>query len=337
MLKVDPDQRFDIDQVCSLCETFQKHLANKPQIDTYLIMDDIIEKLSLLDYENQFCRGWKHKRISRIYWAHPPAAEEEKERIHMLYDMVYWLMSLNKEQVSANLFFLIFTTFQQGRKLGVFINYKDFKGKTEEALNKMVTDLKKFGLPNVKNIKIETLKPGYGEIACQLIDELVNIELYRREFEFNTPTFPTDDQSDQSGEEYGGETHNDDFQGKNEIINGIEINTHSVMSPLDNKHKRRDTISGKAEETKINFFDAKNQINTYDDDDAQPEEHKILETKIDPLEWNQEIDRVYRDLVKIEQEVEILRKQGGDNDYEEYLRHLELIIEMCNDIKQTSH
>ena len=30
-------------------------MANKPQIDTYLIMDDIIEKLSLLDYENQFC------------------------------------------------------------------------------------------------------------------------------------------------------------------------------------------------------------------------------------------------------------------------------------------
>jgi hypothetical protein len=77
-----------------------KHMANKPMIDTYLIMDDIIEKLSLLDYENSFCRGWKHKRISRVYWAHPPAAGEEKERLHLLYDMVYWLMSLNKEKVS---------------------------------------------------------------------------------------------------------------------------------------------------------------------------------------------------------------------------------------------
>ena len=84
-----------------LCETYKKHMANKPQMDTYLIMDDIIEKLSLLDYENAFCKGWKHKRISRIYWAHPPnGLEEEKERIHMLYDMVYWLISLNKEQES---------------------------------------------------------------------------------------------------------------------------------------------------------------------------------------------------------------------------------------------
>lgn len=80
-----------------LCETYKTHMASKPQMDTYLIMDDIIEKLSLLDYENSFCKGWKHKRISRIYWAHPPSNEEESERIHMLYDMVYWLISLNKE------------------------------------------------------------------------------------------------------------------------------------------------------------------------------------------------------------------------------------------------
>jgi len=33
-----------------------------------------------------------------------------------------------------------------------------------------------------------------------------------------------------------------------------------------------------------------------------------LETKIDPLEWKQEIDRVYRDLANIEKEIEILKK-----------------------------
>ena len=51
-------------------------IATKPQIDTYLIMDDIIEKLSLLDYENAFCKGWKQKRISRIYFAHPTSGED---------------------------------------------------------------------------------------------------------------------------------------------------------------------------------------------------------------------------------------------------------------------
>lgn len=105
MLHVDPDKRFGIDQVCQLCETYKKHMANRPQIDTYLIMDDIIEKLSLLDYENAFCKGWKHRRISRVYFAHPPVDGEEdlNSRVHLLYDMAYWLMSLNKDQVSPRL------------------------------------------------------------------------------------------------------------------------------------------------------------------------------------------------------------------------------------------
>ena len=64
----------------------------------------------------------------------------------------------------------------------------------------MVKDLKNFGLPNIKNIKKETLRPGYGEIVCQLIDELVNLELYRRDFEFTTPVFQ-EEEDEQSGEE----------------------------------------------------------------------------------------------------------------------------------------
>lgn len=30
MLKLDPDQRFDIAQVCELCETYKKMIASKP-------------------------------------------------------------------------------------------------------------------------------------------------------------------------------------------------------------------------------------------------------------------------------------------------------------------
>ena len=73
-------------------------------------MDDIIEKLSLLDYENTFCKGWKHKRISRIYYAHSPhQGEDVNERCNVMYDMCYWLMSMNKEKVSS---FHVSDTFQ---------------------------------------------------------------------------------------------------------------------------------------------------------------------------------------------------------------------------------
>mgnify|MGYP003329494645 CR=1 FL=1 len=100
--------------------------------------------------------------------------------------------------------------------------------------------------------------------------------------------------------------------------------------------KQKSTLIGKAEETKINFFNPE-QIGLYEMD--KPEEEAIIEAKVDPLEWNKEIDRVYKDLVNIEKEIEILKKTGGDNtnDFEDCRRHLELIIEMCHDIKESSH
>ena len=65
-------------------------------------MDDIIEKLSLLDYETSFCRVWKSKPISRIYYAHPPHfGETQDQRLNYFFNMCYWLMSMNKEKVSA--------------------------------------------------------------------------------------------------------------------------------------------------------------------------------------------------------------------------------------------
>jgi len=92
--------------------------------------------------------------------------------------MVYWLMSLNKDK---------------HKKLGVFVPYADFKGNTLDALAKLVSDLKKFGYSNAKNLKPEQLKSGWGEQVCAVIDELLNLELYKREFQFKQPVFPPDE------------------------------------------------------------------------------------------------------------------------------------------------
>lgn len=135
MLKQDPDQRFDITQVVELCETFKKISQTKPQIDTYLIMDDISEKLSLLDYENAFCKGWKQKKISRIYFAHDSKEQDSNQKANYFYDLVYWLISLNKDKDKV-------------KKLGIFVPFKDFKGNSMEAMTKLIKDLKGFGYSN---------------------------------------------------------------------------------------------------------------------------------------------------------------------------------------------
>ena len=87
----------------------------------------------------------------------------------------------------------------------------------------------------------------------------------------------------------------------------------------------------------MNFFDANAERGLYELDKA--EEDLIIEAKVDPLEWNKELDRVYKDLVNIEKDIEILKNSGGDNtnDFEDCRRHIELIIEMCHDIRESSH
>lgn len=59
MLKVNPEERFDINAVVELCE-LQRAQVRKPKIDPFLIMDDIMEKLKLLEYERLFCRVYGH-------------------------------------------------------------------------------------------------------------------------------------------------------------------------------------------------------------------------------------------------------------------------------------
>ena len=77
---------------------------------------------------------------------------------------------------------------------------------------------------------------------------------------------------------------------------------------------------------------------------------EILEGKIDPGEWRKEIDRVYGELDNIEKEIELNKQRGGggglikggrsnsiEEEVEECRRHIELIIDLCKEIKGTCH
>lgn len=66
--------------------------------------------------------------------------------------------------------------------MGVFVNFRDYNGDVMGALTKLLGDLKKFGSQAARNVKPETVALGFGEEICHIIDELLNVELYRREY-----------------------------------------------------------------------------------------------------------------------------------------------------------
>lgn len=70
------------------------------------------------------------------------------------------------------------------------------------------------------------------------------------------------------------------------------------------------------------------------------EDDQILQGHIDPFEWKKEIERVYVDLDNIEKDALLLKNRGnGDmsEGFEECRRHIELIVDLCKDIKGTCH
>ena len=96
MLRLKPSERYDAEQVLKICKQ-QKDLALKrPKIDPFLVMDDITEKLRLLNYETEFCKRLNRKPLSRIFFSH----EEDPQHIKFayFYELSYWLMSFSKKR-----------------------------------------------------------------------------------------------------------------------------------------------------------------------------------------------------------------------------------------------
>lgn len=63
-------------------------------MDPILIMDDIIEKLHLLDYLNLYCKTLRRKPIPRTYFAISSQTEPKEEKVRYFVELSYWLMSL---------------------------------------------------------------------------------------------------------------------------------------------------------------------------------------------------------------------------------------------------
>jgi hypoxanthine-guanine phosphoribosyltransferase len=64
-------------------------------MDPALIMDDIIEKLHLLDYLTKFCAKNKKKPFSRTYFAIKSETEPVDLKVRNMVELAYWLMSLS--------------------------------------------------------------------------------------------------------------------------------------------------------------------------------------------------------------------------------------------------
>ena len=86
----------------------------KPKIDPFIIMDDMIEKLKLLNYEINFCQKHNHEIINKYYFAfnmygfnfdNKDNASKEAFPVQFayFYDLSNWLIALIKQNAKINI------------------------------------------------------------------------------------------------------------------------------------------------------------------------------------------------------------------------------------------
>lgn len=163
MIQILPQNRFSVDQIVELCEIQLKATAKKSRVDPFLVMDDIHEKLKLLNYEQKFCIPTGRGPLSKVYFSQEI---DKTEQLRCFSDIAHWLMSLKQAKPLA---------------------YLSKKIDPEKIVSNLVADIKTFGVKIPEFFSIESLKNGFGESVCYVVNDLLNKELIRQDYKFNMP------------------------------------------------------------------------------------------------------------------------------------------------------
>ena len=68
-------------------------------VDPTIMMDEILDALKLLDYENKFCKNKGFKPLSRVHFA--VQGSNASEQFMYFISIVSWLLSINNHQVQG--------------------------------------------------------------------------------------------------------------------------------------------------------------------------------------------------------------------------------------------
>ncbi|XP_065668359.1 intraflagellar transport protein 57 homolog [Hydra vulgaris] len=139
-------------------------------MNNFVMMEDFIEKLKLIEYEKEFCQQWGFKQFSRHYFAIPT---NPGEQFHKFTNIVAWL--LNKCGIS-------FTRPQE---------YDDPNATVSEILTQARTLGITVDFPPAK------LKSGCGEQVIYLLNKLSDEALKYQQFKWSRPEYVQEEEPEE--------------------------------------------------------------------------------------------------------------------------------------------
>lgn len=237
MLALDPEKRLHCAQVLDVCNArmalLTSSLARKDKDDPtaqkssekqrvcrpspLLVMDDIVEKLKLLECEEQFLRPRGYPILHRCFFAQKVELPGQATQFEVMYELMRWLLAQVASREAAS---------QQqavereeaadvsagppckapGRSVPGSVAEADAgagdaaagpgavsmaqcgsKGNPDDLTRDVVSELAARGIQISSEATLSQLQQGHGEGVCLILNELINRELVGRDFHFEAP------------------------------------------------------------------------------------------------------------------------------------------------------
>ena len=163
--------------------------------DPFIMMEEILDQLKLLDYENKFCKQKGFKPISKAYFAQ--AHSNPSEQFINFISIVSWLLFLMNHQVTG------------------WSKYDD----PMTASQNIILELQKLGID--LDMPPNKLKAGYGEGVCSVLIALGQMAMQGK-FRFRKHNLQAGGKDDAGG--FGDDDAEDDgldFEGNADVADMI--------------------------------------------------------------------------------------------------------------------
>lgn len=190
MLKVDPEKRIPLEDVVKQIEFFFTQVEERPRIDPFIIMEDILEKLKLIDFEENFCKKYNKDPITKFsfscsIYGKPNTGgilsgnalnSNNNVQFALFYELCNWLFGLIKQSIDLN------------RLSDTEVKFKryDKRKSIDTHIGELMADLKIIGVKIPDSSKISN---GYGEAVCLIITQLLDRYLINQNYTFRNISY----------------------------------------------------------------------------------------------------------------------------------------------------
>jgi len=152
----------------------RKRGSSSSKINALQVMEDVLEKLKVLNYEADFCAKKNRKPLSRTYFALKPQKPDNPSiQLACFLKLVAWLMGLCGKEFIIDKF-----------------------DDPTTSVNKVMVDLKHLGFE--LDFPAQKLRQAHGEAVCSVLNFLCDKAFQKRNFSWKglAPIYPEEDFAD---------------------------------------------------------------------------------------------------------------------------------------------